>query len=153
MSHPDREARKRLYRTERWRQVSLAHLKANPACCDCGGKARVTDHALGHGHGWRDRFFIGPFDSRCWPCHSRKTARFEQGHKADGSFARAGQGGGQGQGGDVSKTSDGSPSTHMGTKDFLGRSGRSVPADSTTAMAARMRAAWTTATQPTPNEE
>lgn len=62
------------YKTKEWQQLRFAFLKSNPCCIKCGENATVVDHRDGHNpKTWKDTFFIGPFDSYCNSCHSRKT--------------------------------------------------------------------------------
>ena len=141
MSAHDREERKRLYRTERWRQMSKAFIKANPTCIDCGKRSKVTDHSVGHSiAGWRERFFVGPFEPRRWTCHARKTTRTEQGHKPDGSFAAAGAlvAGAGGRGGRLAAYGKGSPTSHKGIANILGQ----AKVGSAEAFAQKIREKW-----------
>ena len=64
-----------LYNTARWRKLRLIHLGAEPLCrmCKADGKvtpATVCDHVVPH-KGNPERFFGGPFQSLCKPCHDR----------------------------------------------------------------------------------
>lgn len=70
--------RKKLYASAQWRDLRAKMLRKYPACMRCGAPATVLDHALGHGPGWRQRFWRGPFQSLCQSCHSTKTTTEEQ---------------------------------------------------------------------------
>jgi hypothetical protein len=71
--------RKRLYRGKHWRRVRAEQLAQQPYCAECLRRGRrtpasVVDHVEGHlDAGWRERFFRGPFESLCVPCHQVKV--------------------------------------------------------------------------------
>ena len=73
--------RKKLYQGKRWRRVRAEQLAQHPHCAEClrqGRRTRATvvDHALGHlDAGWRERFYSGPFESLCLPCHQVKVGK------------------------------------------------------------------------------
>jgi 5-methylcytosine-specific restriction protein A len=77
----DAAERQKLYATQRWRRLRLAHLKDNPLCVECDKQgllvpAVVVDHAHGHAGDWRDRFFdADELQSLCQTCHNSKSAR------------------------------------------------------------------------------
>lgn len=67
-----------LYDTARWKRIRRMQLAREPWCADHLAKgeyvvATDVDHREPH-RGDVAKFFAGPFDSRCKPCHSRKTA-------------------------------------------------------------------------------
>lgn len=70
-----------LYRTPRWRRLRAMQLAAQPLCAECQRSGRVTPattvhHVTPH----RDdvaRFWAGPFESVCAPCHSGVIQRRE----------------------------------------------------------------------------
>jgi 5-methylcytosine-specific restriction protein A len=64
-----------LYRTERWKQMSLANLAEHPWCVRCAEKgikrlAKVTDHIIAANH--RPDLFFEPTNHRsaCWACNA-----------------------------------------------------------------------------------
>lgn len=80
-----REPWRFLYGTERWKRTSAAvKLRDAYTCADCGGVFDQRDLDCDHvepfrlvfeRHGLdRERFFAGPFETRCRACHVRKTA-------------------------------------------------------------------------------
>jgi hypothetical protein len=83
----DLKERKRLYRSRRWQRVRANHLARNPHCASClrdgiCTPARVVDHVLGHlDPDWRLRFWSGPFESLCIPCHNRKCGHETAAHR------------------------------------------------------------------------
>jgi len=74
------------YNTARWRAIRAQQLRDEPLCRECGKQGLVTaanqcDHV--EPHRWNEElFWIGPFQSLCQQCHSRKTAM------EDGSFGK-----------------------------------------------------------------
>jgi hypothetical protein len=130
----ERQERARLYAGARWKSVRREVLRQQPLCFVCQHKATVVDHVAGHGHGWRERFFAGPFRSMCWPCHSRKTSTTEQTQGGTG-FKRAGT---PGVGGRVSSKAEGSLSTHKGIANILGQ----AKVGSAEAFAQKLREKW-----------
>lgn len=64
--------RKELYRSERWYKLRRDFLRHHPNC-NCGERAKVVDHVLGHSGDWEARFWTGPFQAMCESCHNRKT--------------------------------------------------------------------------------
>ena len=69
---------KKLYNSQRWQSIRRRQLAEHPWCASCSkeGKhvgAREVDRIEPH-HGDAEKFFAGPFQSLCTPCHSRKTA-------------------------------------------------------------------------------
>lgn len=64
-----------LYNSTRWRNLRLAQLRSDPLCAMCKADGKVTpatvcDHVVPH-KGNPERFFGGPFQSLCKPCHDR----------------------------------------------------------------------------------
>jgi 5-methylcytosine-specific restriction enzyme A len=69
---------KKLYNSKQWQSIRIAQLSNYPWCAECMKEGRYTaatevDHVDPH-QGDPARFFAGPFQSMCTPCHSRKTA-------------------------------------------------------------------------------
>ena len=69
------------YSHRRWRRIRAAHLLREPLCRHCLERGEITaaehvDHIEPH-KGDKGKFWRGPFDSLCAPCHSRKTAQEE----------------------------------------------------------------------------
>ncbi|GAB3282555.1 hypothetical protein GCM10027347_58850 [Larkinella harenae] len=65
--------------TYRWQKFRLAFLRKHPLCIACQKKGIVTaatdvDHVVPH-RGDPIKFWAGPFQALCKPCHSAKTAR------------------------------------------------------------------------------
>ena len=66
-----------LYSSARWQKIRRMQLFNEPMCAECLKRGRFTpatecDHIHPH-RGDPDRFYRGPFQSLCKPCHSRKT--------------------------------------------------------------------------------
>lgn len=68
-----------------WRNIRTAFLAAHPHCQDCGRRANHADHAphtraaliaagVPNPDAWHH------LQPRCHPCHSRKTARHDNGY-------------------------------------------------------------------------
>ena len=65
----------------RWQQFRARYLVQHPLCVECGKHGRVTaatdvDHITPH-RGDMIKFWQGPFQSLCGPCHKAKTGRGE----------------------------------------------------------------------------
>ena len=76
MSHP-------LYKTYRWQKLRARQLAKEPLCKFCLDKgiatiATVCDHRTPH-KGDEIKFWSGPFDSLCKPCHDSDKKRIEAG--------------------------------------------------------------------------
>ena len=72
---------RRLYKTARWQKLRAEQLQREPHCRMCavggyGSVATVCDHIERHG-GDVIRFWAGPFQSLCAPCHNRSKQRHE----------------------------------------------------------------------------
>ena len=66
-----------LYRTPRWRATRQRVLAAQPICAICRkARSTVCDHKHRHG-GDPVKFFAGPFQGLCQPCHDRIKQRWE----------------------------------------------------------------------------
>jgi 5-methylcytosine-specific restriction protein A len=68
-----------LYDTAAWKRIRLHQLTAEPLCRWCRDRgltvvATVCDHVVAH-RGDPDKFFAGPFQSLCKPCHDRDAQR------------------------------------------------------------------------------
>jgi len=66
-----------LYNTRLWRRISQRQLTKEPWCAEClraniYTPATECDHINPH-RGDKEKFFKGPFQSLCKPCHSKKT--------------------------------------------------------------------------------
>jgi len=73
----------KLYTTPRWRKLRAAQLIHQPLCemCTEQGKvteAKVVDHQEPH-RGDMEKFWAGPFQSLCEPCHNSHKQREENG--------------------------------------------------------------------------
>lgn len=71
-----------LYSTERWQRIRRAQLSREPTCrmCQRSGlvvAASIVDHVTRH-EGDPVRFFAGPFQSLCKPCHDQAKQREER---------------------------------------------------------------------------
>lgn len=69
------EAYRRWYKTARWQKLRAHQLNTEPLCLYCrqAGRiteARVCDHVEPH-KGDELKFWSGPFQSLCKPCHDR----------------------------------------------------------------------------------
>lgn len=80
-----------LYKTKRWRRIRKGQLRAHPWCQECERldpprfytPATIVDHVDRHG-GDPVKFFAGPFQSLCGPCHdSRKQSEEVRGYRQD----------------------------------------------------------------------
>jgi len=76
-------ATKSLYSLAAWRKIRADQLRREPLCrfCIANGIARAAttcDHVEPH-RGDVARFWAGPFQSLCAPCHSSAKQRAEQG--------------------------------------------------------------------------
>lgn len=68
---------RQLYRTARWLKLRAEQLAKHAACAACGDKATVCDHIEPH-RGDEARFWSGPFQSLCKPCHDGPKQRLER---------------------------------------------------------------------------
>lgn len=64
---------RKLYATKRWRQLRIDHFERHPWCVICArfGRtraARILDHVHRH-NGDEQKFWAGPFQGLCKPCH------------------------------------------------------------------------------------
>jgi 5-methylcytosine-specific restriction protein A len=64
----------KLYNSHRWRAIRRSQLDKEPLCRMCAKSDRITsatvcDHIEPH-RGDPARFYAGPFQSLCAPCHS-----------------------------------------------------------------------------------
>ena len=80
-----------LYKTPRWQAIRIAQFKAQRFCQECERldpprlytPATVCDHVDRH-DGDRFKFFAGPFQSLCKPCHDARKQREEvRGYRLD----------------------------------------------------------------------
>lgn len=65
---------RRLYGTGRWKRLRAYHLGLEPFCRMCAARGQATeatvcDHLDPH-NGDVERFWSGPFQSLCEPCHN-----------------------------------------------------------------------------------
>lgn len=70
---PQAQQYRKLYKTIRWQRIREAQLRAHPLCQMCEALGRLTaatvcDHIEPH-KGDLGKFFTGPFQSLCAPCH------------------------------------------------------------------------------------
>ncbi len=80
---PEAQAAHRLYYHARWRRIRRNVLMQHPLCQRCEAQGRVTaativNHNPPHG-GDVERFWAGPFEALCKPCHDGPTRREELG--------------------------------------------------------------------------
>jgi 5-methylcytosine-specific restriction protein A len=71
-----------MYQNARWRKFRASHLQANPFCAACRRQgrvkvARIVDHVEPH-RGDPIKFWAGPFQSLCKPCHDGAKQSEEQ---------------------------------------------------------------------------
>lgn len=76
------QAYRRWYWTPQWRQIRAAQLMAEPLCRLCHAKGRIVpatvcDHIEPH-KGDKARFWNGPFQSLCEPCHNGTKQQVER---------------------------------------------------------------------------
>lgn len=74
-------AYRRLYQTPGWRRIRAQQLAEEPFCKFClirgiRTPATVVDHVNPH-RGDPDKFYSGPFQSLCGPCHDSAKSREE----------------------------------------------------------------------------
>jgi len=74
---------KHLYKTSRWQRLRWQHLQSNSLCVFCGSRgkivlASVCDHVEPH-KGDEAKFWAGPFQSLCAPCHNGEKKMIEAG--------------------------------------------------------------------------
>lgn len=76
-------AHDRWYKTYRWQQVRKRQLDREPLCRICHPRltiATICDHIEPH-RGDVEKFWSGPFQSLCKPCHDSTKQREEGGSK------------------------------------------------------------------------
>lgn len=76
------QAYRRWYWMPRWRAIAKAQIAAEPLCRMCQKQNRlrpamVCDHIIPH-RGDAERFWSGPFQSLCKPCHDSAKQRGER---------------------------------------------------------------------------
>lgn len=65
-----------LYRTNRWKKISLAQRAREPLCRNCRSRGLIVvgttcDHVYGHpADETEEQFWAGPFQTLCSECHS-----------------------------------------------------------------------------------
>jgi 5-methylcytosine-specific restriction protein A len=72
---------KRWYKTSRWQKLRARQLRLEPLCRMCKPRATpatVCDHVERH-RGDPVKFWAGPFQSLCKPCHDRDKQTIERG--------------------------------------------------------------------------
>lgn len=70
------------YGTQAWKAIRREHLTAHPLCAWCERKGRlvratVVHHVERH-NGDEVKFFAGPFESLCAPCHDSDAQSAER---------------------------------------------------------------------------
>lgn len=75
---------RKLYSTARWRRTREVQLSMQPLCERCLAmgvveEADVVHHADGGHKGDEDKFWSGPFESLCKPCHDSGGQREDLG--------------------------------------------------------------------------
>jgi 5-methylcytosine-specific restriction protein A len=86
MGERQRPAYHQWYSTYRWQRLRKQQLGRHPLCAMCLPKAvpaRVCDHIEPH-KGNVDKFWNGPFQSLCKPCHDGLKQRIEKGRQTIG---------------------------------------------------------------------
>ena len=78
------KAYRRLYKTSRWRRLRDSVLRERPLCERClrmevVEPATVVHHKDGGHKGDETRFWAGPFEALCKPCHDRFGAMEDRG--------------------------------------------------------------------------
>ena len=77
---------KYLYKTSRWRLMSIEQRTRQPTCVMCGANAEVADHI--RPHKGDEALFFDPrnLQSLCKRCHDSHKAMMERGKKAGKDF-------------------------------------------------------------------
>lgn len=75
-----------LYTVKRWRALRARQLRDEPLCRFCRARGKVTaanicDHVQPH-QGDMVKFWAGPFQSLCKPCHDSTKQAMESGGRA-----------------------------------------------------------------------
>lgn len=63
----------------RWQKFRESYLSSHPLCVECEKAGKITpatdvDHIVPH-RGDMEKFWQGPFQALCGPCHKSKTAK------------------------------------------------------------------------------
>lgn len=100
MTHKPRTTRQkrdddRIYSSARWRRLRAQKLARDPLCEDCKDMgitkaAEVVDHRHAITKGGNPFPPLDDLSSKCWPCHSAKTARGAEAGAAKTSKPRKG---------------------------------------------------------------
>lgn len=74
-----------LYNDVQWRKLRARQLRDDPLCRMCKARGQITlaticDHIEPH-KGDIEKFWAGPFQSLCKPCHDSDKQRIEKGGK------------------------------------------------------------------------
>lgn len=80
------------YKTARWQKLRLQQLRKDPVCAMCLPRvvpATVCDHVEPH-KGDEHKFWNGPFQSLCKPCHDSDKKLIEGGKKPKPTIGRDG---------------------------------------------------------------
>jgi 5-methylcytosine-specific restriction protein A len=94
---PEAQQWRRLYYRARWKHIRRWVLAGHPLCQRCEAQGLVTPatevhHNPPHG-GDIERFWSGPFEALCKPCHDGPAKREELGLPARDYSTEIGQGG------------------------------------------------------------
>lgn len=89
--HPLAPAAARGYDKD-WRELRDAHLAEEPFCRHCAQRgierrARTVDHIESIRKAPERRLDPTNLQSLCWPCHNRKTAKFDRDFEAHGGVS------------------------------------------------------------------
>ncbi|MDR7230621.1 5-methylcytosine-specific restriction endonuclease McrA [Caulobacter sp. BE264] len=92
----DRHAWRAWYGLARWHRIRARQLRDHPLCALCEEDglvvpATVCDHVEQHG-GDEEKFWSGPFQSLCKPCHDRRKQAEEAAARRAAPRPRAGGG-------------------------------------------------------------
>lgn len=80
---PQAQLYRKLYNTARWHRTRTYQLRQEPLCQSCKRKGYVVQATVCH-HMDKDskldpeRFFHGPFESRCTECHNATDQQIER---------------------------------------------------------------------------
>ena len=84
---------KAVYNNSRWAKASRTFRERNPLCVHCLERGITTpatcvDHIIPHGYNWELFWDSNNWQSLCWSCHSKKTAKDNKGWGKSGKSSK-----------------------------------------------------------------